>query len=101
MNPVPQKSRDDSYLGLINDINRKISASSDVIEVLGYMLDSLREIIPYESGAVFLVNPRTQRVKYAVHRGSSGLDGTQFPTEIVRLAERDPARYHLDSSGAG
>jgi sigma-B regulation protein RsbU (phosphoserine phosphatase) len=100
MNPVPQKSKNDSYLGLINDINRQISSSSDVIDVLGFILDALREIIPYESGAVFLVNPKTQGLKYAMHRGSSGPERTQFPTDIVRLAEREPAGYHLETSSA-
>jgi len=101
MNPVPQKSRDDSYLRLISDINRKISASSDVIDVLGYILDALREVLAYESAAVFLVHPRTQGLKYAMHRGPGGSEGTQFPTDAVRLAQQQPAGYHLESSGAG
>src|SRR5215471_220748 len=100
MNPVPQKSRDDSYLRLISDINRKISASSDVIDVLGYILDALREVLAYESAAVFLVHPRTQGLKYAMHRGSSGPDGTQFPTDVVRTAQQQPAGYHLETSSA-
>jgi sigma-B regulation protein RsbU (phosphoserine phosphatase) len=84
---------------LISDINRKISASSDVIDVLGYILDALKGIIPYESAAVFLVNPTTQGLKYAIHRGSSGPDGTQFPAEAVRLAQKQPAGFHLETRG--
>jgi len=36
-----------------------------------------------------------------MHRGSSGPDGTQFPAEVVRLAERQPAPYHLETNSAG
>jgi len=99
MNPVPQRSKDDSYLRLISDINRKISVSSDVIDVLGYILDTLRVLIPYESATVFLVHPKTGGLKYAIHRGPAGPEGTQFPTEVVRLAQQQPAGYHLESSG--
>jgi len=101
MNPVPQKSQDGSYLRLISDINRKISASSDVDEVLGYILDALREIIPYESAALFLVHPKTHGLKYAVHRGAGASDGKQFPSEHVRLAQQQAAGYHLEFRGAG
>src|SRR5262249_21928208 len=101
MNPVRQKSQDGSYLRLISDINRKIGASSDVDEVLGYILDALREIIPFESAALFLVHPKTLGLKYAVHRGAGASDGKQFPSEHVRLAQEQPAGYYLEFRATG
>jgi len=99
MNPAPQKSQNDSLLRLIGDINRKISGSSDVDEVLGYILDTLREVIPYESASLFLVHPRTQGLKYAIHRGPDAYNGKQFPSESVRLARLQPVGYYLEYSG--
>jgi sigma-B regulation protein RsbU (phosphoserine phosphatase) len=99
MNPVPQKSKNDSYLRLISDINRKISVSSNVNEVLGYVLDALGEVVPYGWAAFYLLNPKTLSVKYILRRGSNA-DGTQFPFESVAIAQRERAGYLLNSIDA-
>jgi sigma-B regulation protein RsbU (phosphoserine phosphatase) len=97
MNPVPQKSKNDSYLRLIGDINRKISASSNVNEVLGYVLDALGGVVSYDSAAFYLLNPKTLNVKYILRRGSHAPDGTQFPFESAGIAQREHAGYLLKS----
>jgi sigma-B regulation protein RsbU (phosphoserine phosphatase) len=100
MNPVPQKSKDDSYLRLIGNINRKISASSNVNDVLGYVLDALRDVVSCDSAAFYLLNPKTLSVKYILRRGSHPPDGTQFPFESAGIAQREPAGYLLKSIDA-
>jgi len=98
MNPVKQKARNGSYLRLIGDVNRRISMSSNVGEVLGYVLDALREVVPYDSAAFYLINPGTLSLKYCVHRGSQASGQKQFPLERVRLAQQGLAGYHLEST---
>ena len=95
MNPVKQKVKSDSYLRLIGRINVKISTSSDLNDVLGYMLDALSEVIPYESAAFYLLNPRNQRLKYFLQRGISTSGEKLFPFESVKLAQQESAGYLL------
>jgi sigma-B regulation protein RsbU (phosphoserine phosphatase) len=94
MNPIKQKAQTNPYLRLILEINRKISGSSDVKDVLGYVLDAIAEVVPYQTAAIYLLNQQTQALKYCLRRGSG--DGpVLFPFDAVKLAQQDSAGYHL------
>jgi len=104
MNPIKQKVHADSYLRLIGEINRRITGSSDLSEVLGYILDAMAAVIPYESAAIYLLNPHTQSVKYYLHRGAQArtIREQPFPFDEVERAQQSLVGYDLQSSdGSG
>jgi sigma-B regulation protein RsbU (phosphoserine phosphatase) len=51
------------------EIGKKISSSLNVDEVLNLIIDSLRQVVHYDAGAILLIDPKTKNLKYEVIRG--------------------------------
>lgn len=56
------------------DINRKISASPDLDDMLNSIIDATGEFVLYDAAGIFLFDPESQKVKYAIGRGYTEQD---------------------------
>jgi len=54
---------------LLLEISKTISSSLDIKEVLNRIVDSVRQVIPYDAAGIFLLDPETKQLKPAVLRG--------------------------------
>jgi sigma-B regulation protein RsbU (phosphoserine phosphatase) len=76
--------KSESRLRLMLEINRKINSSLDLDEVLNFILDSVKIIIPYDAAEIYLLNAETQTVEYFVGRGYDESEREDVPLKKMR-----------------
>lgn len=76
--------KNESRLRLMLEINRKINASLDLVEVLNFILDSVNTIIPYDAAEIYLLDAETQTVEYFVGRGYDESEREDVPLKKMR-----------------
>ncbi len=54
---------------LLLEISKTISSTLNVQEVLDRIVDSLKKVIPYDAAGIFLLDPKTNKLRPAVLRG--------------------------------
>jgi sigma-B regulation protein RsbU (phosphoserine phosphatase) len=59
----------EAKLRLMVEINRKISTSPDLDEVLNFIVEAARKVISYDAAGIYLLDPKSEAVKYVVGRG--------------------------------
>lgn len=74
----------ESRLRLMLEINRKINSSLELNEVLNFILDSVKTIIPYDAAEIYLLDAKTQTVEYFVGRGSDDAEREDVPLKKMR-----------------
>ena len=58
---------------LLLALSRKINATLDLDKLLEMILDSLQQVVPYDKGSIFLLDPRGKSIARSVHRGPTPL----------------------------
>ncbi|HPN33196.1 MAG TPA: SpoIIE family protein phosphatase [bacterium] len=58
---------------LLLALSRKINATLDLDQLLETILDSLQQVVPYDKGSIFLLDPRGKSIARSVHRGPAPL----------------------------
>jgi phosphoserine phosphatase RsbU/P len=58
---------------LLLDISRSINSTLQLDQLLENVLDSLRQVVPYDKGSVFVLDPRTKSIARAARRGPAPL----------------------------
>jgi sigma-B regulation protein RsbU (phosphoserine phosphatase) len=74
---------EESRLRVLLKINQKLGASLDAREDLGFIVDSVRTVIPYDSAEVYVFNSDHGTVSRVVGRDSTGLNPLEVPLEKV------------------
>jgi sigma-B regulation protein RsbU (phosphoserine phosphatase) len=74
---------EESRLRVLLKINQKLGASLDAREDLGFILDSVRTVVPYDSAEVCVFNSDSGTVSRVAGRNSTGLDPSEVPLEKV------------------
>ena len=59
----------ETKLRLMAEISRKINTTTELDEVLNFILDAAREVIQYDAAGIFLFDPENQMVRYVAGRG--------------------------------
>lgn len=54
---------------LLLDISRSINSTLQLDQLLENVLDSLRQVVPYDKGSVFVLDPRSKSIARAARRG--------------------------------
>ncbi len=54
---------------LLYEVSKRISSSLDLNEVMGLILDSLREVVRYDAGGIYLVDPEASHIVALTTRG--------------------------------
>ena len=78
-----ETAKSESKLRLMLEVNRKISASLNLDEVLNFIADSVREIIPYDAAGIYLFDSESQTVTYFVGRGYSESEQIEVPLKSL------------------
>ncbi len=58
---------------LLLALSRKINSILDLDKLLETILDSLQQVVPYDKGSIFLLDPRGKTIARTVHRGPAPL----------------------------
>lgn len=61
-------------LRLMVELNRRITTSQDLDEILNYIADTLLDVISYDAAGIFLLNPESHALECVVARGYSESD---------------------------
>lgn len=69
----------EAKLRLMVEITRKISTSTELDDILNFIISSAHEVIPYNAAGIFLLDPESQTVRYVVGRGYHDLDQIEVP----------------------
>ncbi|MGQ9811438.1 MAG: SpoIIE family protein phosphatase, partial [bacterium] len=54
---------------LLYEVSKRISSSLDLNEVMGLILDSLQEVVRYDAGGIYLVDPDSSQIVAVTTRG--------------------------------
>jgi len=74
-----QIQRESLEKSLLLDVSKRISSSLHVSEVLNLIIDSLRQVIPYDAAGIFLIHGRTGHIWAKTLRG--------YEADAVKRAE--------------
>lgn len=79
-----EQLKNESRLRTMLEINRRINSSLELEEVLDFILESARILIPYDAAEIYLLDPHTQTVEHVVSRGYHGLEYVEVPLPSMR-----------------
>ena len=93
----------EKLLQIQRNVGLLLAASSDLPDMMGQTLDALRELERVSLGAIYLVNPQTQAMEIAAHRGlpaepaaSALLRCYEAQTPLAKLVLAGEFAYNLD-----
>lgn len=81
---VEEQLKNESRLRTMLEINRRINSSLELEEVLDFILESARILIPYDAAEIYLLNPNTQTVEHVVSRGYHESECVEVPLAHMR-----------------
>jgi sigma-B regulation protein RsbU (phosphoserine phosphatase) len=70
-------------LRLLQEINRKISSSLDLDEVLDFIIDAVGQIIQYDAASIYIFDPESQTVIKFVGRGYRTSETVPAPLQAL------------------
>ena len=79
---------------MLYEVGISMSGSLDLDELLGMILDSLRRVVQFDAGGVFLIDPEENRIKSQSIVGYDPIEDEKYNSKSARgllVMSRPPA----------